>query len=56
MAEKRDKVYIPSGMGGLIRYPEEEKEVVKLKPMHVIYIVIGIIVIELFLKVAFPLV
>ena len=41
---------MPSGMGGLIRYPEEEKEVIKLKPMHVIYIVIGVFVFELFLK------
>ncbi|MBI2547216.1 MAG: preprotein translocase subunit Sec61beta [Candidatus Aenigmarchaeota archaeon] len=47
---KKDKVYIPSGVGGLIRYPEEEKEFIKLKPKHVVWIVIGIAVFEILLK------
>ena len=50
---KKDKVYVPSGMGGLIRYPEEEKEVIKLKPKHVVWIVVGIAVIEIALKFLF---
>lgn len=50
---KQDRVYMPSGIGGLIRYPEEEKEVIKLKPNHVIYIVVAIVVLELILKVLF---
>ena len=33
---------MPMGAGGLMRYPEEEKEVIKLKPKHIIWIVIGI--------------
>ncbi len=49
MASK-DKVYVPSGVGGLIRYSEEEKEVVKLKPMHVVWIVVGIAAFEIALK------
>ncbi len=53
MASKKDKVYVPSGMGGLIRYPEDEKEVVKLKPKHVIWIVLGIAVFEIALKIFF---
>lgn len=50
---KRDKIYIPSGVGGLIRYPEEEKEAIKLKPKHVVWIVIGIAVFEILLKFIF---
>ena len=50
---KRDKIYMPSGMGGLIRYPEEEKEVIKLKPEYVVWIVIVIVALELILKVLF---
>jgi preprotein translocase subunit Sec61beta len=49
----KDKIYMPSGMGGLMRYPEEEKEVIKLKPEQVVYIVITLVVLELILKVLF---
>ena len=44
---------MPSGIGGLVRFPEEEKEVVKLKPKHVIMIVVGIALFELVLKILF---
>lgn len=50
---KQDKVYMPSGIGGLIRYPEEEKEVIKLKPKHVVIGVIAIAVFEIVLKILF---
>jgi len=53
MASKKDKIYMPSGVGGLIRYPEEEKNVIKLKPKHVIWIVVGIAVFEILLKIIF---
>ena len=53
MASKKDKIYMPSGVGGLIRYPEEEKEVVKLKPKYVIWIVLGIAAFEIALKFLF---
>lgn len=53
MASKKDKIYMPMGTGGLLRYPEEEKEVIKLKPKHVIGIVIGIAVFEIILKLLF---
>jgi len=46
---KKDKVYIPSGIGGLIRYPEEEDAKIKLKPEHVIIISVLIIAVEIFL-------
>ena len=53
MASKKDKIYMPSGVGGLIRYPEEEKNVIKLKPKHVIWIVVGIAIFEILLKIIF---
>jgi preprotein translocase subunit Sec61beta len=52
---KREKIYLPMGAGGLLRYPEEEKEVIKIKPEHVVYIVIAIILFEIILRI-FPLV
>jgi len=48
MARKR--VILPSGYGGLIRYPEEEKTKIKLKPEHLVWIVVGIIIIEIVLR------
>ena len=50
---KSDRVYMPSGIGGLIRYQEEEKQVIKLKPMQIVYLVVGIVVFELLLKLLF---
>ncbi len=48
-----DKVYMPSGMGGLIRYPDEETEVIKLKPKHVVGIVSFVVIFELVLRLLF---
>ena len=50
MAKKSDRLYMPAGTGGLIRYSESEKELIKIKPKHVVYIVVGIIILELILK------
>jgi len=50
---KKDKVYLPAGTGGLIRYGEEQKELIKIKPKHVVYIAICIIILEIALKVFF---
>ena len=47
---KDEKIYMPSGMGGLMRYSEEEKEVLKLQPKHVIAISIIIVFLELMMK------
>lgn len=52
---KKEKLYMPMGAGGLLRYSEEEKEVIRVKPEHVIYIVIGIIAFEIVLRILFPL-
>jgi len=50
---KKDKIYMPMGAGGLVRYSEEEKQVIKIKPKQVIYIVIGIVAVEILLKIFF---
>jgi preprotein translocase subunit Sec61beta len=47
---KKDKFYMPSGVGGLVRYGEEGKELFKVKPKHVVWIVVGIVVLEIILK------
>jgi preprotein translocase subunit Sec61beta len=44
------KVYMPAGFGGLVRYSEEEEELIKLKPEWVMYAVAGLIILELILK------
>lgn len=51
---KKDKFYMPMGTGGLLRYSEEEKELLKIKPMHVVYIVIAIVMFEIALKFLAP--
>lgn len=50
---KDDKVYMPSGMGGLIRYSEEEEQLIRLQPKHVIAISAGIVVFELLIRFLF---
>ena len=44
---KKDKVSMPSSAAGLIRYMDEEGSGLKLKPEHVAYICVGIIVIKI---------
>ena len=47
---KKDRVMMPSGMAGLVRYGEDSKEQIKVKPKHVIYFSAALIVIELLLR------
>jgi len=47
-AEK--KTYMPQSTAGLMRYFDTEKEVIKLKPEHVILIGIMFIVIVMFFR------
>jgi len=46
---KKDKFRMPTGMAGLVRYGEESKEQIKLKPKHVIAFCIALVIIELIL-------
>jgi preprotein translocase subunit Sec61beta len=54
MAEKQ-KLRAPSGMAGLVKYEDEGDSLIKLKPMHVVGIAIGLIVLEAILFLAIPL-
>lgn len=47
---KKDRIRMPSGMAGLMRYGEESKEQIKVKPKHVIAFCIAIVILELFLR------
>jgi preprotein translocase subunit Sec61beta len=44
---KEEKNYMPAGIGGLMRFGEEEEPVVKIQPRHVIIIVSVIIAFEI---------
>lgn len=46
---KDNKIHIPSGMGGLVRYFDEAKSKIQLKPGYIIILVILVILIELIL-------
>ena len=45
----KDKQSMPMSTAGLTRYFDESPEAVKLKPEHVVAIIISLIVIEVFL-------
>jgi len=44
-----NKIHMPSGMGGLVRYFDEYKSKFQLKPGHIIVIVVVVILIEILL-------
>lgn len=46
----KDKVYMPQSTAGLIRYFDEGKETVKVKPEHVVAASVILIALELALK------
>lgn len=50
---KKNKIYMPMGIGGLIKYGEEEESKIKLKPEHLVYIAIALAVFEIILKIIF---
>ena len=45
----QDKISMPSGMGGLVRYFDEYQSKIKFKPGHIIVLCIIVIVIMIFL-------
>ncbi|MCX8179159.1 MAG: preprotein translocase subunit Sec61beta [Candidatus Aenigmarchaeota archaeon] len=47
---KKDQVRMPSGMAGILKYSEEPKETIKIKPEYVIYFSIFLIMLEIILK------
>ncbi len=46
MAQK-EQIGAPQGMAGLVRYYEEEKSLIKVKPEHVLAVCMGFIVLEI---------
>jgi len=55
MARQKDRIYMPMGTGGLMRFAEEEKVLFKVKPMYVVYLIGGIVAVEIALKVIFAI-
>jgi len=47
---KKDGFRMPTGMAGLVRYGDESKEQIKLKPRYVIAFCMIVVVLELILK------
>jgi preprotein translocase subunit Sec61beta len=47
---KKGRVQMPQSTAGLVRYFEESKEAIKLKPEHIVAVCVIIIVLELLFK------
>lgn len=45
----QDKISMPSGIGGLVRYFDEYQSKIKFKPGHIIVLCVVVIVLMLFL-------
>lgn len=50
-----DRMNMPSGMGGLLRYDEEYPSKIMLKPTHVIIFIVLIVLFSQSLKIFFPI-
>ncbi len=50
-----DRINMPAGFGGLVRYNEEYKSKFMLKPTHIIAFVIATIILVTALKIFWPL-
>ncbi len=48
MAE--DKMSMPSGMGGLVRYFDEYKSRIQMKPEHVVFMIALFIILEVLVR------
>ena len=46
-----DRITMPSSQGGLVRYFNEYKSKIQIKPIHVVALVFAVIVLELLLRV-----
>lgn len=44
---QKDKIQMPQSTAGLVRYFEESKDAIKLKPEHVVVVCVLIIVVEI---------
>ncbi len=51
---KNDKIFMPSSMGGLVRYFDEEKTKVVIKPGYIILFAVLLTAVVVLLKVLYP--
>ena len=52
MAKQDNKINLPGGFGGLMRYSDEFESYVNLKPVHIV----GFIILIIGMRVALPLI
>ena len=45
----KGKISIPSGIGGIVRYFDEFRSKLEIKPVHVVILIIIVIILELIL-------
>ena len=45
----KDRIQMPSGMGGLVRYFDDYKSKIEFKPGHILILVVVIVIIEILL-------
>lgn len=50
-----NKINMPGGMGGLMRFDSEYKSRFMLSPMQVVGFIVGIVVLVVALKIMFPI-
>ena len=48
---KKDKNYMPQSTAGLIRYFDDSKKAVKIKPEHILIVCTGLVVAEIIIKI-----
>jgi preprotein translocase subunit Sec61beta len=53
MAEKK-MLRQPSSIAGLVKYDDDEQSLIKIKPVHVVGICVGLLVLEIILFLALP--
>jgi preprotein translocase subunit Sec61beta len=44
-------ISLPSGMGGLMRYFDEYKSKIQLKPVHIVFLIVLFIVLEVLIRI-----
>lgn len=48
-----DKIQMPSGMGGLVRYFDDAQSKIKFKPEHIVIFIVLVIIFEILLHTYF---
>jgi len=54
MSEKK-MLRQPSSIAGLVKYEDEGDSLIKIKPMHVVGICVGLVILEIILFLALPI-